>query len=71
MKDFILKIALDNDAFSDNRHEAAWEVSRILRDIAEKIEVAGRSYEQYQNCYDLNGNPVGAYRLRFNDIQED
>lgn len=55
---FKLTMDLGNAAFEDNR---AYEIARILRDIAAHIE-DGMDDEPHGNCYDINGNNVGHYQ---------
>lgn len=55
---FKLHINTNNAAFDgDNKQH---ELSRLLRDIADKIESNGVSW-CYQNIRDYNGNIVGRY----------
>ncbi len=53
---FTLKMKSDNEAFTD---DAAHEVARILREVADKLE-QGR---EYGTCRDYNGNKVGEWSL--------
>ena len=55
---FNLTINTQNAAFEDG---AEYEVGRILREIADKIENAGA--ESGANVLDYNGNRVGRYSL--------
>lgn len=58
MANFVLYIDTENDAFSDN---APAEVSRILRELADKLESEGELNWAYSNLHDINGNIVGKY----------
>jgi hypothetical protein len=53
---FTLKFDTDNDAF---RGSPEAEIAHILREIAEKIEVAGLDEGA---VYDSNGNRIGEWR---------
>lgn len=55
---FNLDFDMDNAAFEGDAAEG--EVARILRNIAEKIEIAGLTEGA---VYDINGNRVGAYEV--------
>lgn len=49
-------IRMDNAAFEE---EPATEISRILRDLAERVELGSG----YENLRDINGNTVGTFRI--------
>lgn len=53
---FSLKIKTGNEAFAD---DPAIELARILRRVADRIEVG----ETDGKCMDVNGNAVGAFVL--------
>ena len=55
---FNLSINTQNAAFEDG---AEYEIARILREIADKVENAGA--ESAANVLDYNGNRVGRYSL--------
>jgi hypothetical protein len=57
---FKLTIETENAAFDD---EPEAEVARILRAVAERLEIAGLTDGA---CYDVNGNRVGDFKLRRN-----
>jgi len=59
MSEFTVTFRTDNAAF-----EAAGEVPRILRGIADKVE--GGSYE-YGTIVDINGNKVGHWHDDIDD----
>lgn len=59
---FKLQIACDNAAFED---DASAEIARILRDVANRVERGEcRDYDKFLSLRDVNGNPVGTFRLR-------
>ena len=69
---FTLSIKCSGFAFDDETgavtHEsAAPELTRILRDVAYRIE-SGDSFDTFRNCIDINGNIVGTFALK---IQEE
>lgn len=54
---------LNNDAFKHPTEGGIHEIARILRALAyriEKQEFTG----MYENLHDINGNPVGFFRLK-------
>lgn len=57
---FRLHLDCDNAAFEDAPGE---EIARILREAADRIE-SGDLPGGFTNLRDMNGNAVGAYRLR-------
>jgi len=63
---FVLSIEMDNAAFEDDL--AGREVSRILRDLCERIdaydaeELAAGAFDR--NLYDVNGNHVGRCEVK-------
>ncbi len=63
MATFILKIDCDNAAFSNSKQDCDFELGRILREIAEKIE-SGQDYSHFRTVQDYNGNEVGRYALK-------
>jgi hypothetical protein len=56
---FALNITCNNDAFQP---DAASEVIRILRDVANRME-QGDGAEFYRTIFDINGNDVGRFKL--------
>ena len=65
---FTLSIKCSGFAFDDETgavtHEsAAPELARILRDVARRIE-DGDSFNTFRNCFDINGNVVGAFAMK-------
>lgn len=58
-----LEVDCGNAAFGEDAQTTAYEVARILRVTAEKME-AGRMSGR---CVDYNGNTVGTYEL----VEED
>lgn len=54
---FKLKIETDNAAFEDNPKE---EIARLLKGVIDILEARG---EDYGKLYDINGNPVGEFKL--------
>ena len=52
---FAVHISTDGAAFGEDRSDRAWEVARILRTAARKIE----NGEQFVRLRDSNGNRVG------------
>lgn len=59
MARFELWINTDNAAFADG--EKSFEVSRILREVADRIDGNGELPDRYQTIHDINGNDVGRY----------
>lgn len=57
MKCVKLKIEMENQAFSE---EPNYEVSRILKELADKIE--NRGIDTYV-LHDINGNSVGEFEV--------
>lgn len=57
MKCAKLKIEMENQAFSE---DANYEVSRILKELADKIE--NRGIDTYV-LHDINGNNVGEFEI--------
>lgn len=55
---FTLNIDTDNAAFQDGDGNA--EIARILRDLAERFDISGRTTDN-GTVRDTNGNTVGAY----------
>lgn len=61
MGEFSLTIATDNASFQDGyRNE---ELSRILRQIADKVEDAPTEGPRAGFAFDINGNKVGNWTL--------
>lgn len=58
MSTFKLWIHTDNAAFDDESKQ--YEIARILRDIADKVESNGVNWN-YKTIFDYNGNDVGRY----------
>lgn len=61
---FQLSFTCDNAAFDDDNRDT--EISRLLRDIAQKIE-GGAIAElpgKFRSILDVNGNKVGEWRLQ-------
>lgn len=56
-----LSFKTDNAAFDGSQGRA--EVARILRDVAEKIEMGASAGD----CRDENGNRVGLFTLKLED----
>lgn len=63
MAKFTVVIDCNNDAFGDCLD---FEVTRILRDIADKIESSGLS-GFYETIRDVNGNDVGRFAIKNDD----
>ena len=57
---FTVKIDTGNSAFMP----VSVELSRILRDIADKLENGSVDYRYFQTILDSNGNDVGRYALK-------
>lgn len=55
--DFSVQFCTDNAAFADG--DAGYEIARILRDLADKIEENGLVEGVVQRIRDINGNRVG------------
>lgn len=59
----IFKISIDcsNAAFDENEVDRDWELARILRAVAARVEdgSAGKA----KDIHDANGNPVGQFWL--------
>lgn len=62
MRTFQLYIRTENAAFSDDGEAA--EVTRILREIADKIEADGEAPAFFLTILDVNGNDVGRYAVK-------
>jgi hypothetical protein len=60
---FTLTIETDNAAFDEIDNGEAFEVARILRDLAERIEAGDLWDTEIGNLRDLNGNKVGGWRF--------
>lgn len=58
-----ITIAMDNEAFEPT---AGTEAARILRDLADKIEISNLTdgYDRKVNLRDINGNTVGEFTVR-------
>ena len=60
-----ITLLVDNDAFGITYDDQAQEVSRILRDLADRLEADSRyldpRYGQYPTLNDSNGNRVGSF----------
>lgn len=56
---FKLTITTDNAAFQPDPRP---EVARILREVAERVEIGDISYH-FRTVYDINGNDVGRAKL--------
>ena len=57
---FVLSITCENDAFQP---DAAAEVARILRSVADKLESGADDFGRYRTLRDSNGNDVGRAKL--------
>lgn len=64
MATFTVKIDIDNSAFDDRDAE----ISRILSEIAGKIEGCGTAQGMSQTIRDINGNTVGRWKLHNDHI---
>lgn len=64
---FTLTIRTENDAFGEDAETRAYEVARILREIARKLEAGDDDFGHYRTLRDSNGNDVGRARLRSED----
>ena len=56
---FSLKLKTDNAAFSDGNK--SFEIARILRELADKIEDG----QTEGNTRDINGNTTGSFKVRW------
>lgn len=60
-----ISICVDNDAFGDTYDEQAVEVARILKNLADLLEVNSDyldpSYGYFPTLKDKNGNRVGSF----------
>ena len=60
-----ISICVDNDAFGDTYDEQAAEVARILKNLADLLEVNSDyldpSYGYFPTLKDSNGNRVGSF----------
>lgn len=66
MSEFQVTIRTDNAAFVDD--DGPYEVARILRDIADQIEVSGRlSRFHTVSIRDINGDRVGGYKHKVSE----
>jgi hypothetical protein len=57
--EFTLNIECDNAAFGDDSAERGFEIARILRELAERIEASGAGSLSGWTLRDVNGNRVG------------
>ena len=58
----IIEIEMDNAAFEDENN--TYEVCRILRKLAAKLELGGELMEDCdETLRDINGNNVGYFRV--------
>lgn len=61
-----ISICVDNDAFGDTYDEQAAEVARILKNLADLLEVNSDyldpSYGYFPTLKDKNGNRVGSFK---------
>ena len=65
MATFTLKIDCDNEAFNYPTEGEGYELARILRIVADKVERQNPdAYSNYQTVFDINGNDVGRYALK-------
>lgn len=60
---FRLHLNCDNAAFGEVGELPDQEIARILREAASRIE-SGDLPAGYTNLHDIDGNAVGAYRMR-------
>jgi hypothetical protein len=61
---FQMRFDTENEAFAGGNRES--ETARILRTVADRVE-RGESTGLFQNVHDLNGNPVGTFKLTDRD----
>lgn len=63
--EFKLNIRCDGSAFGDDDIGGGpeWELARLLRIIADRVENQEVDSTHYQTIIDGNGNSVGRYRL--------
>lgn len=66
MSKFVMYFSTDNAAFDES---PAREVSRILSEIAEKIESQDAVPDYFQTIRDINGNDIGRYAVKPDDYQ--
>jgi len=60
--EFTLRMDCDNAAFDGNMED---EIIRILESLQTDIrDTCLTGYDKYQNLRDINGNIVGAWRLK-------
>ena len=65
MATFTVKIDCDNSAFDFENEGEPYELARILREIANKIERQNPdSLSAFATIHDANGNDVGRYALK-------
>lgn len=57
---FQLHIHTDNAAFED---DAPQEVARMLRKLADRLDMTSAGNDDDGTLYDINGNKVGAWSL--------
>ena len=58
-----IEIAMDNAAFQEGEH--SWEVARILRDLAKRIEGHPHFWPGHSAAIlDVNGNEIGHCTVR-------
>lgn len=58
---FELKIETDNAAFGEDEGDAAREVARILRELADRMD--SDLWNRTETVRDINGNRVGSFTL--------
>jgi hypothetical protein len=51
--------SMDNAAFTDDGSDGSIEAARLLRKVAEELDC----FRLSGDCYDLNGNTVGAWAI--------
>lgn len=60
---FMLNITTGNASFGDNEWEERAELSRILREVADRIN-NGDDIGMFRNIKDIDGNIVGTFALK-------
>lgn len=63
MATFAVRIDCNNAAFGETDGDAAHEISRILHEIARRVQDA-EGFESWETIRDLSGNDVGRFAFK-------
>lgn len=65
MTTFTVKIECNNEAFNYSTEGEPYEIARLLRVIADKVERRSpQDLSAYETIHDINGNDVGRFALK-------